>query len=136
MFLHGRRADYYYASYGKEGRSWKDIFRITNYRWAWGEPENLGNVINTELDRRLPVPEPRWKNAFTSAAKVMNRLAVTIFFKSVFDFNTRPVSQPENIGIPINTSDDDIFMFRFLSVTMHSMLRPLSLTSEKSVSKN
>jgi len=39
-------------------------FRITKLPdGAWGEPENLGNVINTELDEDYPFLNHDWKNA-------------------------------------------------------------------------
>ena len=46
----------YYSGYGDDKSSGKDIFRIRKKdNNEWGEPENLGNIINTKYDEDFPL---------------------------------------------------------------------------------
>ncbi len=109
MYLTPDGQTIYYASYGKKADKGKDIFRITKQtNGDWGQPENLGNVINSNEDEDYPYLLHDGRTLYF-ASRGHNSIGGYDIFKSVFDFNTGKWSEPENAGIPINTPDDDIF---------------------------
>ncbi|MCX6292220.1 MAG: hypothetical protein NT126_10720 [Bacteroidetes bacterium] len=109
MFLTRDGQTIYYSSYGKKDDHGKDIYRVTRQPGGdWGEPENLGNTINTENDEDFPFLDHDGRTLYFSS-KGHHSIGGYDIFKSVFDLNTGRWSEPENIGIPVNTTEDDLF---------------------------
>ncbi|MEO9533014.1 MAG: OmpA family protein [Crocinitomicaceae bacterium] len=75
---------------------------------AWGEPSNLGSTINTEFEEKGVFFHPDNRTLYFSSNghKTMGGLDI---FKTVYDAEDGSWSEPENIGYPINTPDDDIY---------------------------
>ena len=72
----------------------------------WGEAEHLGDVINTEYDEDAPYIHPDGTLFFSSTGhKTMGGFDI---FSAKSDENGG-YAEPENIGYPINTTDDDIY---------------------------
>jgi outer membrane protein OmpA-like peptidoglycan-associated protein len=98
----------YFSSDRKGGYGGFDIYKITKLaNGKWSIPQNLGPEINTDRDERSPFIHPD---------------GVTMFFasdghESMGGFDILQSTQderknwlkPENIGYPINTTDDDLF---------------------------
>lgn len=85
-----------------------DIFRSTKDEdGEWANVENLGPVINTEYDEISPFIHPDGVTLFFSSRGHKSMGGYDIF-KSVYNDSTG-WSEPENLGYPINTPDDDIF---------------------------
>ena len=84
--------DIYYATMGKNGQ-WENI-------------KNIDNVINTPYDEEGVFMHPDGKTLYFSSQghKTMGGFDI---FKTVFD--NGKWSEPENIGYPINSPDDDLF---------------------------
>ncbi|MFL5763599.1 MAG: hypothetical protein ACJ77K_06620, partial [Bacteroidia bacterium] len=74
---------------------------------SWGAPYNLGPTINTEYNEDAPFVHPVGNILFFSSEGHRNMGGYDIF-KSTFD-ETGNFSEPQNMGCPINTVDDDIF---------------------------
>lgn len=72
----------------------------------WGEPVNLGSIVNTEDDEVSVFIHPDGKTLFFSS-KGHNSMGGYDIFKTVLD-DKGIWSKPENIGYPINTTDDDL----------------------------
>jgi len=96
----------YFVSERKKGYGRGDIYRSKKISdKEWGEAENLGPVINTEEDEIGVFIHPDGKTLFFSSRghKCMGGYDI---FRSVYKNGTW--SEPENLGYPINTPDDDI----------------------------
>jgi|GEM_PF-6425593 len=109
MFMANDGETIYYASYGKKGEQGKDIFRIIKFPdGSWSEPLNLGSVINTDEDEDYPYLDKDGRTLYF-CSKGHNSIGGYDIFKSQYDFNSGRWSEPVNLGIPVNTVDDDIF---------------------------
>ncbi|WMJ72052.1 OmpA family protein [Cytophagaceae bacterium ABcell3] len=73
----------------------------------WGEPENLGHVVNTPFDEESPFLHSDGKTLYFSS-KGHEGMGGFDIFKTVYDSTTEQWSKPENIGYPINSPDDDL----------------------------
>ena len=97
----------YFVSNKPGGYGCHDIYMTRkNDKGKWTEPVNLGPVINTEYDEEGVFMHPDGKTLYFSSRghKTMGGYDI---FKSVFEGGKW--SEPENIGYPINTPDDDVF---------------------------
>ena len=96
------------ASYGindeKKNMNIYIIRRLPNMKW--GVAEILPETINTEYDEDFPVILPDGKTLYFSS-KGHNSMGGYDIFKSVFDSISNKWSKPENLGVPINSPDDD-----------------------------
>lgn len=100
----------YFASAREGGFGEHDIYKVL---WdvkkeKWGEPENLGPVINTPYEEEGVFLHPDGKTLYFSS-EGHNSMGGYDIFKSVWDEKKKKWSKPENIGYPINTPDHDVF---------------------------
>jgi hypothetical protein len=102
--------DYVYVSgYDKQRKGLKQIYRVRNINHeTWGIPEILDNVINTPYDEEYPYFDAR-NSALYFSSKGHSSMGGYDIFKSVYDWNTKTWSKPENLGFPINSPFDDYF---------------------------
>ncbi|MBP6009146.1 MAG: PD40 domain-containing protein [Bacteroidia bacterium] len=108
MYLSRDGQTIYYASYGKGSVGGKDLYlirKMTNGEWA--QPEHLGSVLNSVYNEDYPFLDRDGKTLYF-ASQGHNSIGGYDIFKSVFNFNTGQWSAPENLGIPVNTPDDDL----------------------------
>jgi outer membrane protein OmpA-like peptidoglycan-associated protein/Tol biopolymer transport system component len=75
---------------------------------GWGPPVNLGKTINTEYDEEGPVLDLDGKTLYFSSMGHKGMGGFDIF-RSVYDTVSKKWSEPQNLGYPINTADDDIY---------------------------
>jgi hypothetical protein len=112
MYLPGytEMNDYVYVSgYDKQCRGLKQIYRVRNINHeTWGIPEMLDKVINTPYDEEYPYFDARNSTLYFSSRGHSSMGGYDIF-KSVYDWNTKSWSKPENLGFPINSPFDDYF---------------------------
>ena len=80
-------------------------FRLPNGKW--GEPRNLGEVINTEFDEDAPVIHPS-KPLLYFCSQGHNTMGGSDIFYSELNADST-FSPAVNIGYPINTPDDDLY---------------------------
>lgn len=86
-----------------------DIFKSTiNEKGKWKNIQNIGNVINTKYDERSVFLHPDGRTIYFSSTGHTSMGGFDIF-KSVKGKDGK-WSKPENLGYPINTTGDDIFM--------------------------
>ncbi|MBL4669322.1 MAG: PD40 domain-containing protein [Flavobacteriales bacterium] len=91
--------------YGALGRG--DIYvaeKIT--KSTWGEPKNLGSVINTSSDENNVFIHPDGKTLFFSSNGHLSIGGYDVFMSKMQDDGTW--GKPENLGYPINTILDDV----------------------------
>jgi len=97
----------YFVSQRKGGFGGRDIYKSTkNQKGKWGPAINLGPTINTEYDEESAFIHPDGKTLYFSS-KGHKTMGGYDIFKSVCENDKW--SEPENIGYPINTPDDDVF---------------------------
>lgn len=103
-----KTGDYlYFSALSKEKNFHRDIFRVKKKgELSWGEPENIGNIINTEWDEDYPYfDEANSTLYFCSAGH--NSMGGLDIFKSVFNRETNTWTKPINMGFPVNSPYDD-----------------------------
>ena len=108
VYLAPDKSEMYTASYGTEEWEMKDLYRIKKlFNGIWEEAEKLPCVINSDYDENYPFLHPDGKTLYFSS-KGHNSIGGYDIFKSTFNDITDLWSEPENLGTPINTPDDDI----------------------------
>ena len=91
--------------HGAQGKG--DIYVVEKIsRSTWGEPKNLGDVINTPEDEISVFIHPDGKTLFFSSKGHLSMGGYDIFMSKMQEDSTW--STPENLGYPINTVDDDV----------------------------
>jgi len=96
----------YFVSNKPGGYGGKDIYVSRQSATGdWGPAENLGPPVNTEMDEDAVFMHPDGKTLFfcSNGHKTMGGFDI---FKTVFDNGN--LSEPENIGYPINTPENDV----------------------------
>ena len=98
----------FFSSNRPGGYGGKDLYMIKKLpNGKWSAPFNLGPKINTEYNEDAPFVHPSGNVLFFSSEGHKNMGGYDVF-KSSFD-ETGEFTEPENLGYPINTRDDDIF---------------------------
>lgn len=91
-----------------KGLGLHDIFKSSkDEKGEWGEPQNLGETINTEYDERTVFMHPDGKTLYFSS-QGHNSMGGFDLFKSVYNDSLKKWSAPLNLGYPVNSPDDDI----------------------------
>ncbi|MDD3875152.1 MAG: OmpA family protein [Bacteroidales bacterium] len=97
----------YFISQRPGGYGGRDIYKSTkNEKGKWGPVSNVGPIINTEFDEESVFMHPDGKTMYFSSQGHRTMGGYDIF-KSVFE--NEAWSEPQNLGYPINTPDDDVF---------------------------
>ena len=99
---------FYFSSQRKGGLGGSDIYIIRKLpNGKWGYPQNLGPTINTPYDEEGPFIHPDNVTLFFSSKGHKTIGGYDIFFSTLKTDGSW--TEPENIGYPINTTDDDVF---------------------------
>ena len=99
----------YFVSDREGGLGGRDIWKcikLPNGQWA--KAQNLGAPINTPYDEESPFIHPGGNILFFSSNGHKTMGGFDIFF-SYKNEETGGWDEPQNIGYPINTTDDDVF---------------------------
>lgn len=83
---------------------WNDIIS------DWEAPYKLSDVINTDLQENSPYMCPDNRTLIFSSAGHKNGNGELDYYYSVFDSVTKTWSEPQNLGKPLNTHQDDRFI--------------------------
>ncbi len=98
----------YFSSDRKGGIGGRDIWvSEINEDGTWGEPSNIN--INTDLDEESPYLLSDGMTFYFSSKGYKGLGGYDIFKCMLQDDGT--FSEPENIGFPVNTVEDDVFFF-------------------------
>ena len=99
----------FFASDRPGGFGGSDIYySVKDARGEWGRSKNLGPMINTEYDDDGPFIDYDGKTLYFSSRGRKGMGGYDIF-RSEYDSATNDWNEPENLGFPINTPDDDIY---------------------------
>lgn len=97
----------YFVSDKSGGVGYRDIYYSTlSEKGKWQQAQNIGPVINTQYGEEGVFIHPDGKTMYFSSQGHKSMGGYDIF-KSVFE--NGKWSEPENLGYPINTPDDDVF---------------------------
>ena len=99
----------YFTSDREGGFGGRDIYRITKLpNGNWSEPMNLGPTINTPYDEDSPFISIDNKTLYFShnGEKSIGGFDV---FVSIMDDEDQSWSEPINLGLPLNSTGDDIY---------------------------
>lgn len=100
----------YFSSNRPGGFGGLDIYKATkDAKGSWTNVKNLGPDVNTEMDDDGPFIDYDGVTLYfsTKGRKGMGGFDV---FKTTLDIKTDKWSEPLNLGYPINTPDDDIYI--------------------------
>jgi outer membrane protein OmpA-like peptidoglycan-associated protein len=97
----------YFVSERPGGYGGKDIYKSEKQNdGTWGEPSNLGAIINTEYDEDAPFIDPDDKTLYFSSQAHGSMGGFDIYKTKLQNGNW---TIPENMGYPVNSGADDIF---------------------------
>ncbi len=98
----------YFTSNREDGYGNLDIYKSERKDDStWGEPENLGETINTEWNEDTPFLTNDGKTLFFSSKGHYNMGGFDLFVSQKTEDGW---TEPQNLGYPINTTDDNRFM--------------------------
>jgi len=98
----------YFTSDARGGQGGFDIYvSHLDEKGEWGEPVNLGPVINTRYDERTPFISRNDSILFFSSQDHGSIGGEDVFYSRLRSDGTW--SKPENMGYPVNTTGDDLF---------------------------
>ena len=86
-----------------------DIYVLKkNKKGKWGKPENVGGAVNTEYSEEGPFFDVEESTLYFSS-KGHDGMGGYDLYKSVWDTLENSWSEPENLGYPINSADDEVY---------------------------
>ncbi|MEK6782462.1 MAG: OmpA family protein [Bacteroidota bacterium] len=99
----------YFSSERPGGLGGSDIYECTkDDNGAWAKVRNLGPGINTDHNDDNPFIDYEGKTLYFSSRGWKGMGGYDIFKTTILDATKNQWSEPENLGYPINTPDDDI----------------------------
>lgn len=100
----------YFASERPGGFGGSDIYVCTkDSKGEWSRVKNLGPNINTEFDEDGPYIDYDGKTLYFSSQGKKGMGGFDLFKSTLLNEKTNEWSEPENMGYPINSPDDDIY---------------------------
>jgi hypothetical protein len=108
VYLPGNGGPIYFSSYGKDGRTGRDIYRTEVVGTGFATPVKLSGYINTDQDEDYAVPHSDGKSFYFSS-KGHNSMGGYDIFRSAYDKGLDVFGPPENLDFAVNTPDDDVF---------------------------
>lgn len=112
-----------YCSDHKGGYGSSDLYLVEkNEKGEWGEPKNLGGVINTEFEEDSPYLSADGKVLFFASKGHKNMGGFDIFYSRKKDGEW---SEPVNLGYPINTAHDEMYF------SLSADLKAMYLSSDR-----
>ncbi|MCE2959057.1 MAG: OmpA family protein, partial [Flammeovirgaceae bacterium] len=100
----------YFASERPGGYGGSDIYVCSkDSKGEWSKVKNLGPSINTEFDEDGPFIDYSQKTLYFSSKGRKGMGGFDIFKSNLLNADKNEWSEPENMGYPINSPDDDIY---------------------------
>jgi len=108
VYLPDNGGPIYFSSYGKDGKTGRDIYRTELVGTGFATPVKLSGYINTDQDEDFPVLHSDGKSFYFSS-KGHNSMGGYDIFRSAYDKGLDVFGPPENLDFAVNTPDDDLF---------------------------
>ncbi|MFP4555739.1 MAG: hypothetical protein ACLFNU_02605 [Bacteroidales bacterium] len=98
----------YFSSNRSGGAGGFDIYMSAKVDGEWGEAVNMGEVFNTTFDEIAPVISHDGQKLFFSSKghTTMGGFDVFVSYKENGKW-----TKPQNLGYPLNTTDNDVFFY-------------------------
>ncbi|MBN2730724.1 MAG: PD40 domain-containing protein [Bacteroidales bacterium] len=97
----------FFSSNREGGKGGMDLYMAYQLPTGeWGDPTNLGDLINTEYDEDFPYFAPDGES-FYFASTGHNSMGGYDIFKCKWNKKTKTFDKPINVGYPINTVEDN-----------------------------
>lgn len=106
--LSSRGDTLYFSSNRAGGFGGFDIYMSVKTITGWSNPVNLGNKVNTPFDEISPFVSENGKQLFFSSN---GHRSMGGFDLCLSGYENKTWGLPHNLGYPINTLDDDTFLF-------------------------
>ncbi len=101
----------YFTSNRSGGLGGMDIYTSTKLEDdSWGEPVNLGELVNTDLNEDSPFVTQDGKTLYFSSQGHRNMGGYDFF---AINFSDSGWGGPENLQYPLSTTDDDLFYYPY-----------------------
>jgi len=101
----------FFASERPGGLGGLDIYySVKDKKGLWTIAKNAGPSINTEYDEDAPFIDHDGKTLYFSSKGRKGMGGFDIFKATLLNLDKKEWSEPENVGYPINTPDDDVFI--------------------------
>ena len=111
---------YLFSSIRKGGYGGYDLYFLTKEDGVWSDPINLGPEINSSFDEITPYLTSNGSKLYFSSNRI-NSMGGYDVYESDFGLETSKWSKPANLGLPINSSRDDIY-FRLAADGLSGMM--------------
>ena len=99
----------YFVSDRPGGYGGRDIYRCVKLpNGAWSKALNVGPTINTKYDEDGPYIHPDGLTLIFASSGHKSMGGFDIFFTTIEE--DKKFAEPVNMGYPINTTDDDVFL--------------------------
>lgn len=98
----------FFSSNRRGGFGGFDIYMSVRTPSGWSRPINLGSRVNTPYDEIAPFVTENGKRLFFSSNGHRTMGGYDLFYSQ---FENNAWAYPKNLGYPINTTDDDTFLF-------------------------
>jgi outer membrane protein OmpA-like peptidoglycan-associated protein len=99
----------YFSSDRPGGFGGFDIYKSQlDKNGKWGKPQNLGSMVNTEYDEDAPFIDFDSKTLYFSS-RGLNGMGGYDIYKSIYDSTKKSWGEPQNMGYPVNSPDEDIY---------------------------
>jgi outer membrane protein OmpA-like peptidoglycan-associated protein len=99
----------YFTSNRPGGLGGTDIYRATkDSKGQWSNVKNVGPMINTSLNDDGPFIDYDGKTLYFSS-QGHNGMGGYDIFKTTYDEKNATYSEPQNLGYPINTPDNEVY---------------------------
>ena len=108
VYLPDEPGPIYFSSYGKDGRTGRDIYRTELLPdGSFSTPVKLAGYVNTDQDENYPFMHPDGKRFFFSS-KGHNSMGGYDVFRCTHDPGLDVFGPPENLDFAVNTPDDEV----------------------------
>ncbi|MCB0548523.1 MAG: PD40 domain-containing protein [Phaeodactylibacter sp.] len=99
----------YFSSRRPGGYGGLDLYYSSYSKGRWSAPKNLGPVINTAYDETTPFLARDGKTLYFSSNNSSRSLGGLDVLKAVYNGRAQRWTEPENLGMPINSAGDDAY---------------------------
>lgn len=97
-----------FASRRPGGFGGADLYYTVQRNGVWSLPQNLGAAVNTAYDETTPFLAADGKTLYFSSNH-RHTIGGMDIYKTIFNAEKRTWSEPQNMGTPINSPNDDAF---------------------------